>query len=207
MKPTLELPITIRFPEENEIPMNSSVLERLRKSKSANIVEGYTLNQKQIDSENKDFGFEFYAEINVNNSNLWNLLIALTETLPEVTSLLFGHIDFEINYGNYEEKKNIIEFISQYKVELTQDAFINFGLIYQDEENLIEIFIDESKYVKYWGVSEKLFKEIMGDFKLEEIKNIEFIDEYPKVRESLRLHNPNAIDSNELIQLLKEKYL
>ncbi|PTT67808.1 hypothetical protein DBR25_20820, partial [Chryseobacterium sp. HMWF001] len=87
------------------------------------------------------------------------------------------------------------------------DAFINFGLIYNDDESLVEIFIDESKYIKYWGVDEELFREIMNDFKLEEIENLEFIDEYPKVREVLTRFDENAIDSNLLIEKLSEKYL
>ncbi len=47
----------------------------------------------------------------------------------------------------------------------------------------------------------------MNDFKLEEIENLEFIDEYPKVREVLTRFDENAIDSNLLIEKLSEKYL
>ena len=41
MKPTLELPITLRPPEMDEVPMNSSVKERLELRKIAKIVEGF----------------------------------------------------------------------------------------------------------------------------------------------------------------------
>ena len=64
-KPTLVLPKTIRFPEENEVPMNSSVLERLRESKNANIVPGYVFKLKDDNPDNIDLPFEFYAEINI----------------------------------------------------------------------------------------------------------------------------------------------
>ncbi len=207
MKKTLELPKTIRFLNEDEIPNNPSILKRWEESKTANIVQGYTFKLKENNSENESIGFDFFAEINIDNSNLWNLIVALSRTLPEVAAVLFGHIDFDLNYGNYEEKDSILKFINQYKKELTQDAFINFGLIYNDDENLVEIFIDESKYIKYWGVDEELFRKIMNDFKLEEIENLEFIDEYPKVREALTRFDENAIDSNLLIEKLSEKYL
>lgn len=207
MKKTLELPKTIRFLNEDEIPNNPSILKRWEESKTANIVQGYTFKLKENNSENESIGFDFFAEINIDNSNLWNLIVALSKTLPEVAAVLFGHIDFDLNYGNYEEKDSILKFINQYKKELTQDAFINFGLIYNDDENLVEIFIDESKYIKYWGVDEELFRKIMNDFKLEEIENLEFIDEYPKVREALTRFDENAIDSNLLIEKLSEKYL
>ena len=207
MKKTLESPKTIRFLNEDEIPNNPSILKRWEESKTANIVQGYTFKLKENNSENESIGFDFFAEINIDNSNLWNLIVALSKTLPEVAAVLLGHIDFDLNYGNYEEKDSILKFINQYKKELTQDAFINFGLIYNDDENLVEIFIDESKYIKYWGVDEELFRKIMNDFKLEEIENLEFIDEYPKVREALTRFDENAIDSNLLIEKLSEKYL
>ncbi|WP_343664092.1 hypothetical protein [Chryseobacterium mucoviscidosis] len=207
MKKTLEFPKTIRFLNEDEIPNNPSILKRWEESKTANIVQGYTFKLKENNSENESIGFDFFAEINIDNSNLWNLIVALSKTLPEVAAVLFGHIDFDLNYGNYEEKDSILKFINQYKKELTQDAFINFGLIYNDDESLVEIFIDESKYIKYWGVDEELFREIMNDFKLQEIENLEFIDEYPKVREVLTRFDENAIDSNLLIEKLSEKYL
>lgn len=124
-----------------------------------------------------------------------------------MAAVLFGHIDSDINYGNYGEKKAVLEFISQYKKEITQDAFISFGLIYQDDENLIEIFVDESKYLKYWGVSETCFRKIMKDFNLEEIESLEFIDEYPKVREVLTGFEKDAVDSETLIEIFSKQYL
>lgn len=207
MKPTLELPKTIRFLNREEIPNNPSVLKRWEESKVANIVQGYTFKLNENNPENELIGFNFFSEINIDNWNLWDLMLALSQTLPDVTAVLFGHIDFDLNYGNYEEKKGILEFISQYKREITQDAFISFGLIYNDDENLVEIFIDESKYIKYWGVDENLFREIMNDFGLKEIENLEFIDEYPKVREVLTRLDKKAVDSNTLIKILSERYL
>jgi hypothetical protein len=207
MKPTLELPKTIRFLNRDEIPNNPSVLKRWEESKTANIVQGYTFRLNESDSENELMGFEFYSEININNSSLWNLIVALTKTLPAVSAVLFGHIDFELNYGNYQDKEAILEFINQYKKEITQDAFVNFGLIYNDDENLVEIFLDESKYIKYWGTDENFFREIMNDFGLREIENLEFVDEYPKVREVLTRLDKEAIDSKTLIEIFSEKYL
>jgi hypothetical protein len=63
---------------------------------------------------------------------------------------------------------------TQYQYELSEDAFIHFGLIYNDKETLIEIFVDESKYVT-----------IMKEFGLKEVKGLEFVDEFPKIREIL----------------------
>jgi hypothetical protein len=206
MKPDLELPKTIRFLNKDEVPNNPSVQKRWKESETANIVQGYTFVLNENSVENELIGFNFYSEININNSDIWSLVIALSGTLPEVAAVLFGHIDFDLNYGNYQEKKSILKFISKYEKELTQDTFINFGLIYNDDENLIEIFIDESKYIKYWGVDEVHFRKIMNDFNLNEIENLEFIDEYPKVREVLTRFDKNALDSKKLIEILSEQF-
>ncbi|MFC3161442.1 hypothetical protein [Chryseobacterium arachidis] len=207
MKPTLEFPKTIRFLNRDEIPNNPSILKGWEESKTANIVQGYTFRLNKNNPENKSIGFNFFAEINIDNSDLWSLVLSLSQTLPDVAAVLFGDIDFDLNYGNYEERDGILEFISQYKKELTQDAFISFGLIYNDDESLVEIFIDESKYIKYWGIDENFFREIMNDFGLKEIENLEFVDEYPKVREVLTRFDKAAVDSKTLIEIFSEKYL
>ena len=46
----------------------------------------------------------------------------------------------------------------------------------------------------------------MDNFNLKEIDGIEFVDEYPKVREALRLFENNITQSNELIELLKKEF-
>ncbi|WP_313384096.1 hypothetical protein [Chishuiella sp.] len=207
LKPNLKLPKTLRFPTENEIPMNSSVLEKLKLSKNSNIIPGFTFQLKDNNIENKELHFKFYAEINIDNPKLWDLIIALSMTLPENCALIFGHIDFEINYGNYENKYAILNYIKEFETELTQDTFMNWGLIYHDGENLIEIFVDESKFLKYWGTDEERFRQIMNNFELKENKNLEFIDEYPKVRESIQLHFQNVLNTKELIDNLQEKFI
>ena len=207
-KPTLVLPKTIRFPEENEVPMNSSVLERLRESKNASIVPGYVFKPNDDNPDNIDLPFEFYAEINIDNPQLWSLIITLSEeTLPENCALIFGYIDSEINYGFYENKFEILKYLEDYKTELIHDTLLIWGLIYHDNENLTEIYVDESKYLKYWGNNEEKFRNIMNQFNLSEIENLEFIDEYPKVRENINLHFENITETGELIETLRQTYV
>ncbi|MFN3272042.1 MAG: hypothetical protein ACK40Y_05755 [Cloacibacterium caeni] len=207
-KPTLVLPKTIRFPEENEVPMNSSVLERLRESKNANIVPGYVFKPNDGNPDNIDLPFEFYAKINIDNPQLWSLIITLSEeTLPENCALIFGYIDSEINYGFYENKFEILKYLEDYKTELIHDTLLIWGLIYHDNENLTEIYVDESKYLKYWGNNEEKFRNIMNQFNLSEIENLEFIDEYPKVRENINLHFENITETGELIETLRQTYV
>ncbi|WOI23498.1 hypothetical protein [Nonlabens ulvanivorans] len=206
MKPTLELPKTLRPPEMDEVPMNSSVKERLELRKTAKIVEGYKILPKDDNPEHSNLAFNFYAEINIDNSKLWNLILELSNELPNEISLIFNHVDSEPNYGKYSEKTNTLEFLNKYKTEITSDTFIDFGMIFHSESELIEIFVPESKYIKFWGVDQESFLKIMDSFNLKEVDGIEFVDEYPKVREALRLFEKNIAESNELIELLKREF-
>lgn len=203
----LELPITLRIPEVDEVPADSGVLEQLKKMETANIVEGYILHPKGENPDHKDLGFNFYAEININNSNLWDLVIALSSEMPETIATIFGYEGSELNYGEYSDKVETISFLSNYSKEITSDTFIEIGLIFHSENELIEIFISESKYIKFWGINEKSFTQIMNDFNLNQIQNIEFVDEYPKVREALRLFDPTAIETDDLIKIFKNEFV
>ena len=101
----------------------------------------------------------------------------------------------------------ILKYLEDYKTELIHDTLLIWGLIYHDNENLTEIYVDESKYLKYWGNNEEKFRNIMNQFNLSEIENLEFIDEYPKVRENINLHFENITETGELIETLRQTYV
>ncbi|NOU62237.1 hypothetical protein [Marinifilum caeruleilacunae] len=181
--------------------------ERMELRKKAKIVEGFKILPKDNNPEHSELLFNFFAEINIDNSRLWDLIIALSEELPEEAALIFNHTDSEPNYGKYSDKKYVLEFLSHYKKEVIGDSFIDIGLIFHTESELIEIFIPESKYVKYWGVNQKSFIKIMENFNLKEVIDIEFVDEYPKVREALSLFENEITESEQLIKILKKEFL
>jgi hypothetical protein len=204
---TLELPITLRVPMPNEVPMNETVLENIKKSETAKIVEGYTIKIKDNNPEHSNLEFEFYSEININNSRLWKLFIELSNFLPEEVTLLSGHIDDEeINYGNYWTKTDIIDFLNIYERELTSDTFLKFGLLFHSDNQLTEVYVDETKYIKFWGSDRKKFEDTLNNFGLTNIEDLEFIDEYPKVRHSLISIDNAVTDTEKLLEILKNKY-
>jgi len=200
----IELPKTIRPARLDEVPKNSTALERLQNIENSRIVEGYTfkLNVEE-DEENKDIPFKFYSEININNSRLWDLIYSLTELLPDVSSLIIGYSESEPFYCDYIAKSDLIASLEKFKIELTEDAFLDWGIIYNDKESLTEIFIPDSKYIEFWGVDIDGFKSIMTKFDLNQVDDMEFIDEYPKVREPLKLFDNSIMDTNDLINELK----
>ncbi|MCZ7615210.1 MAG: hypothetical protein M5T52_17130 [Ignavibacteriaceae bacterium] len=166
----LELPITLRVPLPNEVPMDETVLAKIKKSETAKIVEGYTIKIKENNPEHSNLEFEFYSEINIDNSRLWKLFNELTYFLPNEVTLLSGHIDDEeINYGTYSNKTNIIDFLNNYEKELTSDTFLKFGLLFHSENQLTEVFVDETKYIKFWGSDRKTFEDTLNNFGLKKL--------------------------------------
>jgi len=201
----IELPQTIRIARIDEIPEDSFALERLQLVESAKIVEGFTLKIKDNNDEAlSNIPFNFYSEINIDNSKLWNLINSLAELLPNTISLIVCYSEDEPNYYDYIEKTQLLNQIEPYKTELTQDAFLEWGIIYSDKESLTEIFVRDSKYVRFWGMDINGFKTIMRKFNLNQIDDLEFIDEYPKVREPLSLHDNTCIETEDLIERLEK---
>ena len=167
----IELPRTLRPPRYDEVPKNSSALERIEELKTANIVEGYKLLENSKKSENQqEIPFKFFAEINIDNSMLWDLIMKLANELPNEAAPIFGHDGAELVYGDYVNKARLLTELDNYKKELTEDSFIQWGIIYNDKNALIEVFVSESKYIKFWGVNCDSFRQVMFDFGLNEIE-------------------------------------
>ena len=198
----LQSPPTIRLPRLDELPNNPEVFERLKVREHAKIVEGFILKNNTT----HDLPFKFYAEVNINNSRLWNLFIELSNQLPKKVNCIFNTYNDEPIYSPYLEKANVLQILSSYELELTQDCNLEIGIMFESEEKLIEVFISDSKYIKYWGSNENEFRQAMISFELNEVPDMNFIDEFPKVVEPLTLLNSSAKETQTVIDELTEKF-
>jgi hypothetical protein len=198
----LELPPTIRNPRLDEIPNNTNALEKLKRRETANIEEGF----KFIYNETHDLPFKFFCEINIDNSRLWSLFKALTQYLPNNICLLYNLFDEEPIYSPYLDKELILNTIEDYELELIQDCYLEFGVLFQSETILEEIFITESKFIKVWGNEEEIFRKVMRDFEIQENPNLNFVDEFPKVVEPLIKFKKNARKPDIVIAGLNQSF-
>ncbi|KOS04982.1 hypothetical protein AM493_02200 [Flavobacterium akiainvivens] len=198
----LELPITVHLATKDEVANTPEILSNILRSEQANLVEGYTLHGNTT----TELPFAFFSEININNSRLWNLFEALLSGLPHVSCLVYGHIDTEPYYSQYLERPVILEKITEFKDELSLDGFLEFGLLYQDDDKLIEVFIKKAKYIQYWGTDEVFFTKVMADFGLQNIEDINFVDEFPLVTESLSLKDSKYTATEDIINNLKDYF-
>lgn len=103
----LELPTTIRLASKDEVPNDPFIHENIEAGYNANIVEGYILHS----NTSHELPFDFFAEINVDNSKLWQLVHSLASTLPVHSCLIFGHVDHEPYITDYEETTKICAII------------------------------------------------------------------------------------------------
>jgi hypothetical protein len=193
MKP-LQLPPTIRTPGLDEVPRSPEIIQRIEERASANIVQGYTIQPNPSDA----FPYRFYAEVNIDNDNLWQLVKALAIQLPDEVSFIYGDYEHP-SFSKYMDKYKLFNFIEPYKTELTQDGFLEFGIIYQDKIYMEEIFVKGAKFIQYWGMDEQRFRKTLKDFQIDQVPGMKFIDEYPLVTEALRMHRQDVIEPSELM--------
>lgn len=180
----------------DEIPDDPELIQSINNGERANIVEGYVINDVE------DEVFNFYSEVNINNSRLWSLFESLVSIMPSEVSLVFNHVDADASFSEYANKLEILNELKPLSNELTKDGFLEFGLIYKDEDELIEVFIKKSKYIQFWGMDIEAFTNIMSKFSLKKVENLKFIDEFPMVTESLKIFEPTAIVTSEVIDVL-----
>lgn len=201
----IELPPTIRPCRRDELPNNDlKLLEHWNKLKTAPVAEGYLISDKPV---NDDLPYSFFAAINVDNSRLWQVILALTDTLPEMAAPLFGLGEDVLLYGDYTEKIQMLAGLSPHKKMLIQEPFIEWGIIYQTEEFVTEIFVPSAKYIRFWGMDKNQFKDIMHAHDLFEKPNIEFIDQYPRVKQPLFVFDNDAPEAKEFIQILEQRFI
>lgn len=200
----LILPVTIRIPSDEEINYRPDYDEIIRKRRRARIQEGYTLQLNE--QETHRLPYRFLATINVNNDRLWELFLALAATLPAKVSCVYGLYEEESATTALLQKEFILNELEKYRQELTLDCRLEFGLLFQIKDLMIELGVSESKYIRYWGVELERFKLMMQSFSLPAVKDLEFIDEYPKVVTPLRDLIPAAKAPESVVHYLDQAF-
>jgi len=198
----LELPVTIRLPRKGEMRHRTDLNELLEKRQEAQIVQGYDLK----DNKTPQLPYVFYAAINVHNSKLWELFIALSDFFPDQVQTVYSINDLHAVTTAPLPKTEVMNTLTGFKTELTQDGNLNFGLLHHTKTALIELTVTESKYIKFWGIDKPSFLNCMASFHIPQRPRLEFIDEYPKVVEPLSRFIPNAKKPEEVIKALDRAF-
>ncbi|MBX3255212.1 MAG: hypothetical protein KF862_13820 [Chitinophagaceae bacterium] len=198
----LEIPVTARVPEAREMDHRPDIEELLLKRKRALIVEGYKLTPYN----NPKIPYRFQAEININNSRLWDLITELATLLPPEIVLEYS-LDNEATYATEQvSRTGVLQTLSRFERELTQDCTLAFTLASHTAQGLTEIIITSSKYIRFSGNDTNPFSAIMKNFSLREIPALAFIDEYPQIVEPLKKFIPSSRRPEDVIWSLNRAF-
>ena len=191
----LMIPATVRVPKPSDFPHREDIEDLLQKRREANITEGF------ITKSNKTplLPFTFTADININNNRLWQLFLVLASDMPSTISCTYGLYEDDPVTTSYLPKEDILNTLSRFEKELTMDCSIEFSLLYHTKQALMEVFVTESKYIKFSGSNKEQFLQHMNNFQLKEIRSISFIDEHPKVVLPLRDVLPSARRTEDVL--------
>jgi hypothetical protein len=172
--------------------------ELMERRGRANIVPGYKLKKNNT----PQLPYKFIAEINVDNPELWKLFTALCALMPASCCVEYGLYGEEPVTTHYFDTSVILQKLSIFEKELSQDGFLSFGLRSLSKGELNEIMVTESKYIQFWYSDLEGFKMVMQQFKLKEFPDLAFIDEYPKIIEPLNKFMNLAKKPAEVIRQL-----
>ncbi|RSK42277.1 hypothetical protein [Hymenobacter perfusus] len=199
----LEIPKAIRLATKSEVPR--AYWKKVDAGQAAAFVEGFVLTGV----EDPEQLFRFYAEVNVNNSRLWEVLVDLAAMLPDRCACIFCWYEDadDVIHGEYQDKTLVLEELASLNKELVQDCYLEFGLIYNDEKTLVEVYVAESKFIKVWGVNKEHFESIMKKHNLPAHEEMHFVDEFPKVVVPFTSLDTEARPTEEILDLLKEVFL
>lgn len=204
---TLQFPPTLRPATADEIPKRDSFVQKLEEMQQAQLVPGYRLRWADDDPMGDAMPYTFAAEINVDNDRLWELVEALSGTMPEMIAFFFALENMEITQGSYVDKEALLEDLLPYKMEICQDTFIECGLLYHTREEIIDIFISRSKHLVFRGSDPGAFRDIMDKLGIPEVKDLAFIDSYPRIRRPLTAVNAQAVESDQLLNIWRRKFV
>lgn len=196
----LELPVVIRKPNEFDISNNDSILKACEERDKVILVEGYTY-KKNMDQQ--DINYMFYSEINIDNSRLWDLFLELLNNIDGEAYVVFYLHGDEEEYGAKMPIHNILSILKRLRLEIVNNCNLNIGIV-QNSTLVTEVFIDESKYIKYWGNDYTWFKSIMNKHSIPENQEMNFVDEFPKIVYDWNYINNKSKTDQEIKEYLKD---
>ena len=161
-----------------------TAFERL---KTAHITTGYVCHA------HKNAGAMPYFEANAHADRVWLLVKAIAESiLPVAAAPIFGLKDEDPILGPYTSREAAIGVFEPFVDELQHDGLLEFGIIFQRAGKTNEVFVRSAKYLQIWTTHPKAVRRILESHGLPEVPDLQFIDNYPRVSETLSLEDGSA---------------
>ena len=95
--------------------------------------------------------FSTYFEANVHAPNVFSVFLALAQSLlPDVAAPIIGIKVDEPTFGPYTDKQLAINVLEPHRELLQHDGFLEFGITFQYQGKIEEIFVASPKYFRIW---------------------------------------------------------
>lgn len=180
----LILPRGIRFPYPHEFPPGADA-ERARVSQ-AQVTTGYRL------LPNSGGTYTAYIEANAHAINLYAVFYDLALTvLPRVVVPIIASKDGDTYSGPYTIRAAALRLFEPFIQLLQHDGFLAFGLISERDGITEQLFVQPSKHLQVWTNQPALARTVFARNRIPEVSNLQVMDQYPLVRESLETPEGN----------------
>lgn len=202
MDPSCKLvfPAGVRLARLDELPgPEPARIEAWERVKSADICSGFWITSSD------DPKFPVYAEANVDAPDIWSVFVSLSkELLGDSSYLLIGDVDEEpANIGPFPTS-SLLTLLSPHRYQLTNDGIVQFGLIDERPDAITEILVTPTKHFKVWASQENALRTVFSRHGVVEARELRFLDEFPRITESLGPRHGVALQPEELIRLLRD---
>ena len=88
---------------------------------------------------------------------------------------------------------------------LVHDGFLEFGIIFQHKGVTEEVFVPYAKYLRIWTNKPEAVRAVFKSHGIPEVPELQFIDEFPRVSNSLLDENGN-VGWPPVMERLKEAF-
>lgn len=197
-----KLPLGIGVPKAENYPSELDAKAINEKRNSANIVEGFVL--QEVSNEK----FSNYAEVNIDADKIWDVFCSLANKLVgDVAYGVIGFKDEDPTLSDFTTREKLLAIFQEYKFELTNDGFLEFGIAYYGENSMNEIYVSSFKYMRIWTDRKEELVGTLNEYEIKEIQGLQFIDEFPVVSEALTADIDKGIRHySEVIESIEKEF-
>ena len=175
----LRFPRGVRFPHPDEIPRGGPPTRALPPA-PPQITTGYRV----ATAEGRPYSA--LIEANVHADRVWHTVQALSRALlPSAAAPIVGIGGEDPVLGPYTDREVALAVFEPYVDALQHDGFLEFGIIFQYQGRTEEVFVRAAKYVQVWTNRPETARRILEECGVPPVPDLQFIDEFPRVSESL----------------------
>lgn len=179
-QPTSEgliLPRGVRLARPEEIPPGSE----LGDATTARLMTGFVSHAQPPDKP-----YAALIEANVHAPSMWPVFREVAETiLPPSAAPIVGVKGDEPTFGPYTTREAALDVLAGYHEHLVHDGLMEFGVIFQWQGRTEEVFVPAAKYFRIWTNHPDAVRAVLVRHGLPEVERLAFLDEYPRVSETL----------------------